>query len=76
LTNVKNDKFVPENPWVIAPGETVALDLNPTKKTRKEAGKALDNGEKVRAKVTVRAKGAAGHVATEKLTTRLGVAPG
>ena len=43
---------------------------------RKEAGKALDNGEKVRATVTVRAKGAAGHVATEKLTIRLGVAPG
>lgn len=39
--------------------------------TRKQALKALDNGKKVRAKVTVRAKDAAGNVATAKRTITL-----
>jgi hypothetical protein len=76
LTNVRNDKFVPENPWVIAPGGRRHLDLNPTKKTRKKAGKAIDDGKNVVAKVTVRATDAAGNVATAKRTIRLGVRPG
>ena len=45
------------------------LDL--TLKTRKQALKALDDGKKVRAKVTVRAKDAAGNVATAKRTIKL-----
>ena len=49
--------------------------LNPTKKTRREAGKALDDGKNVKAKVTVLATDAAGNVATEKSTIRLAVAP-
>ena len=51
------------------------MELNPTKKTRREAGKALDDGKNVKAKVTVRATDAAGNVATEKITIRLAVAP-
>ena len=44
---------------------------NPTTKARKEAAKALDEGEKVKAKVTVRATDAAGNVATAKRTIKL-----
>jgi hypothetical protein len=78
VTKVKHDKLVPDEPPTedLAPGETEGLDLNPTKKTRTEAGKALDDGKNVEAKVTVRAKDAAGNVATAKITIRLGVAPG
>ena len=45
--------------------------LNLTLKTRKQALKALDNGKKVRAHVTVHAKDAAGNVATATRTIRL-----
>jgi len=76
LTNVKNDKLVGTASADLAPGETSKVDLYLTKKTRKKAGKALDDGKNVEVKVTVRAKGAAGHVATEKITIRLAVAPG
>ena len=40
-------------------------------KTRRQARKALDDGENVQAKVTVRATDAAGNVATAKRTIRL-----
>ena len=52
-------------------GGTYYLNLKLTKKMRKQARKALDDGKKVRAKVTVRAKDAAGNVATAKRTIRL-----
>jgi hypothetical protein len=73
VTKVKHDKLVPDelSSSDLAPGETVKLGLFLTKKTRKEAGKALDEGEKVKAKVTVRATDAAGNVATAKRTIRL-----
>jgi hypothetical protein len=78
VTKVKHDKLVPSelSSSLVAPDETVKLGLKLTKKTRKEAGTALDEGEKVEAKVTVRATDAAGNVATEKRTIRLAVAPG
>jgi hypothetical protein len=53
-------------------GGTAYLNLKLTKKTRKQARKALDDGEKVKAKVTVEAEDAAGNVATAKRTIRLG----
>ena len=40
-------------------------------KQRKQVRKALAEGKKVKAKVTVRAKDAAGNVATAKRTIRL-----
>jgi hypothetical protein len=76
VTEVKHDKLGlgPSSTRDVAPGETVGLLLGLTKKTRKEAGKALDDGKNVEAKVTVRATDAAGNVATEKRTIRLAVA--
>jgi len=76
LTKVKNDKLVGTASADLAPGETSKVDLYLTKKTRRKAGKALDDGKNVEAKVTVRAKDAAGNVATEKITIRLAVAHG
>jgi hypothetical protein len=73
VTKVKHDKLVPDERDV-APGETLGLLLKLKKKTRKEAGEALDDGKNVEAKVTVRATDAAGNVATEKITIRLAVA--
>jgi hypothetical protein len=55
----------------LAPGETTTLKLKLSKKERKEARKALDNGKNVQAKVTVKATDAAGNVATAKRTIRL-----
>jgi hypothetical protein len=76
LTKVKHDKlrFLL---WSgdLHPGETSALYLQLTKKTRKKAGKAIDDGKNVQAKVTVRATDAAGNVATAKRTIKLGVDP-
>jgi hypothetical protein len=74
VTEVKHDKLGPSSTRDLAPGETVGLMLKLTKQTRKEAGKALDDGKNVEAKVTVRATDAAGNVATAKRTIRLGVA--
>jgi hypothetical protein len=74
LTKVKNDKLKPDGPEVIAPGETEGLALYLTKKTRKKAGEAIDDGKNVEANVTVEATDAAGNVATAKRTIRLGVA--
>jgi hypothetical protein len=70
LTKVKNGNLLagrrdPE------PGETKPIRLHLKLKTRKQALKALDDGEKVRAKVTVRAKDAAGNVATAKRTIKI-----
>jgi hypothetical protein len=74
VTKVKHDKLVPDAPTQdLAPGETSKVDLNPTKKTRKEAGKAIADGKKVQAKVTVEATDAAGNVATAKRTIRIGI---
>jgi hypothetical protein len=58
------------------PGETATLKLKLTKKTRRQAGKALDEGNKVLAKVTVEevsveAVGFAPRVPRAKRTIRL-----
>jgi hypothetical protein len=72
LTNVKNDKLTPAGPSVVAPGKTKNLGPELTQdRQREHVRKALDRGEKVRAKVTVRAKDAAGNVATAKRTIKL-----
>jgi hypothetical protein len=55
----------------LGPGETTTLKLKLTKKKRRSAGNALDNGKKVLAKVTVDATDAAGNVATAKRTIKL-----
>jgi hypothetical protein len=70
LTNVKKDKLRPASADV-GPGDPAYLTLELTKKTRKKAGKAVYEGKKVEAKVTVRAKDAAGNVATAKRTIRI-----
>jgi hypothetical protein len=72
LTKVKNEKLRTAS-TDLAPGETSGLEMYMTKNTRKKAGKALDEGEKVKAKVTVKATDAAGNVATAKRTIRLRV---
>jgi hypothetical protein len=69
-TNVKHGKLKPASADV-GPGETTTLKLKLTKKTRKRAGEALDDGKKVLAKVKVDATDAAGNVATAKRTIRL-----
>jgi hypothetical protein len=72
LTNVKNDKLAPVGPDVIPPGKTVGMGPELTKESqRREVRKALDNGENVQAKLTVRATDAAGNVATAKRTVKL-----
>ena len=71
LTNVNRDKLTPENS-VVKPGQRFNVGPELAKEAqRREVRKALDNGEKVRAKVTVRAKDAAGKVTTAKRTIRL-----
>jgi hypothetical protein len=55
----------------LRPGETTTLSLKLKEKTRKLAGKALDKGENVRAKVTVDASDAERNVATAKRTITL-----
>jgi hypothetical protein len=70
LTNVKRDKLAP-NGCVCSSGR---FDLGPelTKEgQRREVRQALDNGENVKAKVTVKATDAAGNVATAKRTITL-----
>jgi hypothetical protein len=72
LTNVKNDKLSPHFPQVVPPGETRVLGPELTQdRQREQVRKALDRGEKVRAKVTVRARDKAGNVATAKRTIKL-----
>jgi hypothetical protein len=71
LTNVKNDKLTPRG-RVVAPGKTVTMGPEVTKDSQcREVRKALDDGKNVQAKVTVRAKDAAGNVAIEKRTIKL-----
>jgi hypothetical protein len=55
----------------LGPGETTTLELGLGKKQRKVAGKALDKGKKVQAKVTVDATDAAGNEAHAKRTITL-----
>ena len=75
LTKVKTDKLKPLRDLASAEleagelGDTLVLKL--TKSQRKQVRKALNKGENVKAKVTVRAKDAAGNVATEKRTIKL-----
>jgi hypothetical protein len=85
LTKVKNDKLKPTRVLGSAdlwPGDgcsvvpvatpcTATLALKLTKKTYKQVRKALDNGKKVQAKVTVEATDAAGNEATAKRTIKL-----
>ena len=70
LTKVKEDKLEPAR-RDLDPGETAALGLNLSLKTRKQARKALAEGKKAKAKVTVRATDAAGNVATAHRTIRI-----
>jgi hypothetical protein len=75
LTKVKQNKL--ENPRGeedvdLAPGETKSIGPELLKESqRREVRKALADGENVQAKVTVRAKDAAGNVATAKRTIKL-----
>jgi hypothetical protein len=72
LTNVKNDKLSPNGPKVVPPGETRTLGPELTQdRQREHVRKSLAEGENVQAKVTVRAKDAAGNVATAKRTITL-----
>jgi hypothetical protein len=70
LKKVKKDKVKPASAD-LGPGETATLKLKLTKKTRKRAAKALDQGKKVQAKVTVVATDAADNLETAKRTIRL-----
>jgi hypothetical protein len=73
LTKVKNDKLEPDGNWRVAPGETLK-GTGPEMRNvtqRKQVRKALAEGKNVRAKVTVRAKDAAGNVATAHRTIKL-----
>jgi hypothetical protein len=72
LTNVKQDKLSQDFPRDIEPGETRNMGPELTKESqRKQVQNALDKGEKVEAKVAVRAKDTSGNVATAKRTIRL-----
>ena len=72
LTKVKNGKLRPVRPVRLdLPGEPNIMRLNLPLQTRKQALKALDDGKKVLAKVTVHAKDAAGNVATAKRTIKI-----
>jgi hypothetical protein len=75
LTKVKKDKLhaIGDKPGStdLEAGETDTLALKLTKKTRNRVREALAEGKKVKAKLTVRAKDAAGNVATAKGTIKL-----
>ena len=70
VTKVKNDKLKPRSAD-LGPVRPKRLVLRVPVKTRIQAGKSLAEGKKVQAKVTVRAKDAAGNVATAKRTIKL-----
>ncbi len=75
LTKVKNDKLEPDQGRYPArirqPGRKLTLGPEMRKETqRKQVRKALAEGKKVEAKITVRAWDAAGNVATAKRTIR------
>ena len=74
LTNVKMDKLKPDG-VAVGPGKTsgppkIGPELA-SKEQREQVRQALDEGENVQAKVTVRATDAAGNVATAKRTITL-----
>ena len=69
VTKVKNDKLRPTS-FHRRPGQTEPSELRVRLNTRIQAGKALAEGKKVEAKVTVEATDAAGNVATAKFTIR------
>lgn len=72
LTQVSNNKLEPGFPRVVEAGETKGGGPELKKpKQREQVRRALDEGKTVRAIVTVRAKDAAGNVATAKRTIRL-----
>ena len=76
LTKGEKDKLWPRKLWApgdeqLDPGKTTKILLHLTLRTRKQALKALKNGKKVRTKITVRGKDAAGNVETAKRTIRL-----
>ena len=71
LTKVEKDKLKPDEHRSGRRVRRQTLWLELRLKTRKQARKALDKGKNVQAKVTVRAKDAAGNVATAKRTIRL-----
>ena len=73
LTLVNNDKLAPDIPRVVEAGETqrnVGPSLREPRQI-KRVREAVNNGKTVLAKVTVRAKDAAGNTATAKRTIRL-----
>jgi hypothetical protein len=72
LTNVKRDKLFPTA--CLCPQAGGTFNLGPElawEAQRREVRQALANGENVKAKVTVKAKDAAGNVATAKRTITL-----
>ena len=71
LTKVKNDKLKPSSVSICTRVQTQTLELKVPLKTRIQAGKALAEGKKVEAKVTVRATDAAGNVTTAKRTIKI-----
>jgi hypothetical protein len=78
---VKNEILRPWNHGegtTLEPGETELAVLKLDHRTQPKARKALENGKKVKAKVTVEAEDAAGNVATAKRTIKLvkGSSPG
>jgi hypothetical protein len=70
LTKVKNDKLRPSS-VDLDPGETGGLELKVPLNTRIQAAKALAEGKKVVAKVTVRATDAGGYATTATRTIRI-----
>ena len=72
LTNVKKDGLHPDGcDCSRGPGTFDLGPLLPNPAQRREVREALANGENVKAKVTVKAKDAAGNVATAKRTITL-----
>jgi hypothetical protein len=78
LTNVKMDKLAPGDPIYVTPVPAGTGNNKPKigpvlakEAQRREVRKALDEGENVQAKVTLKATDAAGNVATAKRTITL-----
>jgi hypothetical protein len=74
LTNVKMNKLDPVGPYDVGPETAwgpIRIGSELGKEQRKQVRQALDEGENVRAKVTVKATDAAGNVATAKRTITL-----
>jgi hypothetical protein len=71
LTKVNSDKLRPIHSWVLAPGKTTSLQMELKKSQRTQVRHQLAEGRNVEAKITVRAKDAAGKVTTAKRTIKL-----